>query len=181
MPASQRNLRLLRERAKLLAQKGKASHSDEGELFLEVVLGRDGHYGIPYHWLREVMPAQGLTAVPGSPPWVAGVMPRRGELMTVIALEQILGSSETPTPAPLVVVVTYDGMNLGLLVHQIEGNHRFFLHELTPPVHSQSQNSGIMLGIYSGKIAMLDISGIIASTEMMRGTTGEKSNGEEDE
>lgn len=55
------------------------------KLFLLFRLGND-HYALDATEVAEVLPLTALKQIPGSPAWVAGVLPRRGQPVPVIDL-----------------------------------------------------------------------------------------------
>lgn len=49
------------------------------------------NFGVPVKHLLEIRPASQLTTVPGAPPFLAGLVNIRGELLTVLDLAGVLG------------------------------------------------------------------------------------------
>ncbi len=114
--------RLLAERAHLLAR--RPSRSALGTL-TEVVICRlgDEQYAIELNRMRSVQRLTGLTAIPCTPGYVAGVLNVRGEMLTVLNLGVVFGL-ERPTAVAetaLVLVVELELARVGLLVDEVLG------------------------------------------------------------
>jgi chemotaxis signal transduction protein len=84
---------LLEERAARLAQAtAPLVEEDGGEtLALLVCRVRDERYAIEIGTLEAVHTAQGLVRVPCTPPFIAGILNVRGEVVTVLDLAAVLG------------------------------------------------------------------------------------------
>src|SRR5688572_13168756 len=62
--------------------------------YLTIRLGAD-EYGITLDAVREIVPIQGITRIPGTPPWVRGVCNLRGAVLPVVDLGTRFGFGET--------------------------------------------------------------------------------------
>jgi purine-binding chemotaxis protein CheW len=67
---------------------------DKAAQYLTIRLGAD-EYGIALDAVREIVPLQGVTRVPGTPPWVRGVCNLRGTVLPVVDLGTRFGFGET--------------------------------------------------------------------------------------
>lgn len=66
----------------------------------------DGHlFAIPVGSVQEVLKAQELTAVPGAPPEVSGLINLRGQIVTTVDLRERLGLPARGREMPTVNVV----------------------------------------------------------------------------
>jgi purine-binding chemotaxis protein CheW len=77
---------ILRQRAALLAR--ELPREEEAGALLEVVefsLGRE-RYAFAAEHVREVVRLEGFSPLPCTPPWVAGIMNVRGQILTLIDL-----------------------------------------------------------------------------------------------
>lgn len=94
---------------------------------------RGGRRGIPIAQVREVLRAQGLRRVPGTPPVHAGIVNVRGAIVTVLdAGCHADGTDEPATPAgPLagpravstgsIVLLAYGTRPIGIAVDSVDG------------------------------------------------------------
>lgn len=75
--------------------------------------------GAPIERLREVLPALGVTALPGAPPAVCGVANVRGTLVTVVDGRRLLGEADA-FPPDATVLVELHGRPVGVAVDAVE-------------------------------------------------------------
>ena len=74
-------------------------------------------YAVPVEHVLEVMPAVGVTPVPGAPPEVLGVCNVRGQIIPVLQLATALRLSESV--AARIVIVEHDARRAGLAVDDV--------------------------------------------------------------
>jgi purine-binding chemotaxis protein CheW len=85
---------------------------------LTVRLGRNLH-GIPIESVEEVLPALPVESVPGSPPFVRGVVFVRGHLIPVLAAAERLGLVDHQRPPePQIVCLRAAGRIVGLEIDE---------------------------------------------------------------
>lgn len=103
----------------------------------------DGHlFAIPVGSVQEVLKAQELTAVPGAPPEVSGLINLRGQIVTTIDLRKrlCLPARERQMPTVNVVVRSANGDVVSLRVDEIgpvvdPPEHSFEAPPETVPAH----------------------------------------------
>ncbi len=158
---------LHRRAARLAGETDPTRRAPRGELFLAVRLGARGHYGIPYRWLDEIVRPRGLTPVPGTPAFVAGVMARRGKLLAVLDLARLLGvtgAEDTDEEAgdTRLVMVSAAGYQVGLRVTEVLGNDHYRAESLdTNPVGADKGEAAWIAGIHGGTLAMLNLDALL--------------------
>lgn len=77
-------------------------------------------YGVRVDRVREVLRHQELTAVPGAPATVAGLLNLRGQVVTTIDLGRRLQlPARAAAEAPMLVVVLVGGESVALLVDRV--------------------------------------------------------------
>ena len=86
--------RLLEERARFLAGRGRASAASAATSLaapvLVVALGEE-LFGLPLDRVAAVLPAEATSPLPGSPPEVLGLRARAGRIHAVLDLARVLG------------------------------------------------------------------------------------------
>jgi purine-binding chemotaxis protein CheW len=118
-PGEERRVLDVRARA---AAKPRAQPDDTACLeILAFSLGGEA-YGVETRHVRQVLPLADLTAMPCTPPFVAGVTNQRGRILTIIDLGMLFelpprGLSELSR----VIVLAGDDSELGLLADTIDG------------------------------------------------------------
>ncbi|MDQ3557539.1 MAG: chemotaxis protein CheW [Gemmatimonadota bacterium] len=83
----------------------------------------DGHrIAIPVGTIREIIPARPCTPLPGSAPYVLGLVNLRGRLVTVIDLGLRLRlRAASNLPEHSIVVVEHAGKTVGIAVEELAG------------------------------------------------------------
>jgi purine-binding chemotaxis protein CheW len=116
-----RRRKLLRERASLLAREPAAEETGERFEVVEFLLGRE-RYGIETSYIREVCPLREVTPLPGTPPFVLGIMNLRGEILSVLDIRTFFGLGR-PAGSPLdkVIVLRGAAMEFGILADEVIG------------------------------------------------------------
>lgn len=162
---SPRDREVLHRRAVRLAGAAERERAaPTGELFLTVRLGARELYGIPYGHLDEIVRPRGLTPVPCTPDFVAGVLSRRGQLLAILSLRRLLPMEgrDEPGDDARIVVVRGGGITVGLLVDGIEGNDHGDHGALSPaPPSPGVRDPAWIAGIHNGRVAMLDIEALL--------------------
>lgn len=80
------------------------------------------HYLTPVEKCIEVINRVALTAVPGSPAWLKGMFPWRGDICSVMDLQLYLNNtSEIIQPRKKIILVRYKQELLGILVDVVNG------------------------------------------------------------
>ena len=121
---------ILKERAKMLAQKRKRQ---EAEAYIEVIefLIANEKYAIESEYIREVYPLKGITPLPCTPNFVLGIINVRGEILSVIDIKKFFDLPEAGlTDHNKVVIVQSDEMELGILADSILGMRSIPLKEI---------------------------------------------------
>ncbi|CAK0752921.1 purine-binding chemotaxis protein CheW [Gammaproteobacteria bacterium] len=79
-------------------------------------------YAIETRYIREVCRLKDLTALPGTPPFLAGVMNLRGQILAIIDLRKVFEFPDRGlTELNRVIVLRGGGNEFGLLADAIEG------------------------------------------------------------
>jgi purine-binding chemotaxis protein CheW len=119
---AERAARVLRARARQLAAAPADGHRPDGVDVLVCRVGAE-QYAVALDVLRRLQPARGLTPLPCTPPFVAGLLNVRGALVTVLDLGVALGLRAAPTvePTSQVLLVEVPRGEVGLLVDEALG------------------------------------------------------------
>ena len=169
MPTSDDARAVLDERAAALA-KVKVEEQDERHHadYIYFRLGMSARYGVPYSNLDEVMYAIKITPVPCTPAFIAGVINRKGHLLTVVDLQTFFGvKKEADSNEARIIVVHHADMQVGLLVSAVEDSGRYFPDRLAPPLPSANEvDADYVTGIWDGTIAMLDIDALLSDAAL---------------
>jgi purine-binding chemotaxis protein CheW len=138
---------------------------------LQLVAFRLGaeEYAIPIEMVESIIKLGPLTSVPGSPPYVRGVMNLRGRIMSVIDLRQRFGMpSGDDQPEGRILVVQYAETTIGILVDSV--SEVFNLDEMDfqppPPELGNGAVGGVDGIIHADErlIVLLNVESILRST-----------------
>lgn len=94
----------------------------EGEALQRIVLlGAGGHwFGVEIGAIREIIPPRPYTPLPGSEPFVCGLINLRGRIVTVLDLGARLGLAPSAAhPEHSVVVLEHAGRPVGMAVEEV--------------------------------------------------------------
>ena len=113
---------MLRSRARALAQEATSSATTVAALeVIEFGLAHE-RYAIEAAYVREVQPLEDLTPLPGTPPFVAGIVNVRGRILPVIDIKKFFDLPDAGiTDVHKILLVHTDEMELGILADTVVG------------------------------------------------------------
>ncbi|WP_024303753.1 chemotaxis protein CheW [Pseudogulbenkiania sp. MAI-1] len=122
----------LRQRTASWAAREQAADPDPPFEVLAFSLGEES-YGIAPHYVVEVAPLRQFTPLPGTPPFVLGIVNLRGRIVSVLDLRVLFeipkrGLSERNH----LVLLQHGGMEFGVLADRILGMQWVSPHTLQP-------------------------------------------------
>ncbi|HUO10097.1 MAG TPA: chemotaxis protein CheW [Phycisphaerae bacterium] len=144
-----------------------------GGKYLTFALGRE-EYGLPILKVREIIGLMDITAVPGTPSYVRGVINLRGQVIAIVDLRSkfcMPSVDATDQTCIIVVVVEHDGIkcSTGLVVDRVSEVLEIPSDTIEdPPGFTKDENSDFILGM--GKVGnavkiLLDIDRILSAAE----------------
>jgi purine-binding chemotaxis protein CheW len=146
--------RTLINRARLLAEV-PAQSADGASVDVLVFRLREEHYAIEASRLRLVHRGTSLAPLPCTPPFVAGMLNVRGEVVTVLDLAVALGlpgTSQKDAAMPI-LLADHARSRVGLLVDEVLGLKRIAFEKLDKPLSAND----FALGIADATIVLLDL------------------------
>lgn len=168
LPQDSASRKVLEARARVIAKPASLQQHVARDHYLQFRLGPVELYGIPYHYLEELLYVGNLARVPCTPAFVAGVINYRGELLTLLDLKQffrvdVAGLGEDAR----IIVVKYGSMRVGLLVDAVDGNESYQDTEVLPPLSSDGvSNMDYVLGIHQGRVTLLNLQALLEDTTL---------------
>nr|WP_320114028.1 chemotaxis protein CheW [uncultured Desulfuromonas sp.] len=125
--------RILRRRAQKLAETPQKKTTDEECLeVVEFLLG-DEHYAIESRWIGEVYPLREFTPIPGTPPFVFGLMNLRGRILSIIDLRTFFDLPDKGlSDLNKVIVLSHDNMEFGILADAVLAAHQLPINRILP-------------------------------------------------
>lgn len=164
MPTDTYSIKILEERSRLLFEKKEKKEISTNIIhYVQFILGKDEHYGLPYAHANEIIPNTGVTKVPFSKKNTEGVINHRGKLITIINLGKILNlTEENNNDYPYILVAHEKDQIIGFYAKDIIGGRYYHPEELTESIHySASRDSNYIKGLHHGSIAILNLETII--------------------
>jgi two-component system, chemotaxis family, chemotaxis protein CheV len=91
------------------------------------------YYGVNVAKVREIIRCPKLSGVVNAPPAVAGMMKLREKIITVIDLSMILNKDIGDMKADRVIVLEFNSVTIGVLVHSVSRIYRISWRNVEPP------------------------------------------------
>lgn len=126
-------------------------------------------YAFETKYLAEVHLIKGITTVPGTPTFVAGVINLRGRIISAINLKTLLQMGEKGlTDQNRLIVLSLDSMYFGVICDTVLGifpEDRALLKN--PPNNLPKSYSNYIAGIFTDNTILLDAQNILTSSEII--------------
>ncbi len=172
MPKEERLL--LRKRAIQLASEHQSEEKKANDLFLQINLGNDDHYGIPYKYMDEILQSTPITPIPQAADIITGVIFYHGDLIAVLNLSKMLNVSERferlneTISSSNLVIVTVEKLQIALFVNEVIGNCHYQHDQLDHSFQNKLEiESDPITGIHNGKVAIIDLSALFQNHQLL--------------
>jgi len=154
--SDEKKKKTLHQRATVLAKAKEKTIESE---LMDVVFFKlaDEIYAIESQYITEVLHLRELTEIPGTPPFVLGVINIRGDITSVIDLKRLFDLPEKGiSDLTKVIVIKSSGMELGILTEDVVGALTIKVSDIDEPLPTLT---GIRLdflrGITSDRVTVL--------------------------
>jgi len=165
---SQKAQSILRNRAEELATEHREEEIDENAIeVLEFILANE-HYAVETIYIREVYPMREFTQIPGTPPFVLGLINIRGQILSVIDIRRffdlpVKGLSDLNR----VMVIQTPKMEMGVLADRIIGVRRVSQDTLQPSLPTlMGIRAEYLRGISCDGLVVLDVQKMVADPKL---------------
>jgi purine-binding chemotaxis protein CheW len=169
MPSLEEKKKILKARAKVLAQEPKGEAV--AEEYLEVVefLLSYEKYGIESSYVREVYPMKELTLLPSTPSFVLGIINVRGQILSVIDLKKFFDlPGKGLTDLNKVIILHSDRMEFGILADGIMGVRDVSLNELQPSLPTLTGvREEYLKGVTRERMVILDAAKLLSDEKII--------------
>jgi purine-binding chemotaxis protein CheW len=162
-------VRILHERAVALARAPREESPPAGQLeLLEFRLANE-RYALETRHVVEVHPLRDLTPLPGTPPFIRGIVNLRGRILPVFDLKKFFSLPEQGvTDLHRIIVVRGNDLELGLLADVVASVRTVALESLAPPLPTLSEIAAEYLkGVSDERLVVLDIDRILADPRII--------------
>ena len=159
---------ILKERARLLAQRPEDETVGAAIEVVTLLLAYET-YAIETAYVREVYPLKDLTPLPCTPPFVAGIVNVRGQVMSVIDLKKLF---ELPakgiTDLNKVVIISDGEMEFGILADAILDVRNIPLQEIQSGLPTLTGvRESYLKGITADRLVVLDAEKLLHNKDIV--------------
>lgn len=125
---------ILNERASIVAKKAETADQRIVQIpVVEFVLFPES-YAVELKYIREVFTLRDMTLIPGTPPYVMGVINFRGSILSVLNLKILFGLKEKGlTEFNKVIILSNGALEFGIVADKITGNQNIPANTLNEP------------------------------------------------
>ncbi|MBK5275685.1 MAG: purine-binding chemotaxis protein CheW [Desulfuromonadales bacterium] len=126
-------------------------------------------YAIEISWIAEAYPLRELTPLPGTPPFVLGIINVRGRILSVIDIRTFFDLPHTGlTNLNKVIILQSGEMEFGILADEIIGTRSIPLAELQPPLPTLTGiREEYLKGVTRERTALLDGEKLLADRKIV--------------
>lgn len=160
---------LLRTRAQALARP-PVEEIFEGESIeiLEFRLASE-RYAVETSFVREVLPLRELTPLPGTPPFVLGIVNVRGRILPVYDIKKFFDLPDQGlTDLHRILLIQGHGLELGLLADAIAGTRTLPLEVLHPPLPTfTGVRAEYLRGLTAEGLVVLDLERLLTDPKII--------------
>jgi purine-binding chemotaxis protein CheW len=129
----ERKREILKTRAKTLAREPEIGEGTQGDLEIVEFLLSYETYGIESSFVREVYPLNEITPLPGTSPFVLGIINVRGQILSVLDLKKFFDLPEKGLSDLNKVIIIHDEiMEFGILADAVTGIRKISLDIIQP-------------------------------------------------
>ena len=168
-PDTEQTRRILKTRAQALASEPGKTKTDAE--CLEVTEFRLAHekYAVESRHVREVVPLENLTPLPGTPAFVLGIVNVRGEIFSVIDIKKFFDLPQKGLPdLHKIIVLQSDTMLFGILADTIAGVRQIPLTEIQPSLPTLTGIREVYLkGVTPERTVILDAEKLLADEKII--------------
>jgi purine-binding chemotaxis protein CheW len=159
---------ILRDRARLLA---RVDAQEDARASLEVVEFKlaNERYALETRHVQGVHPPRDLTPLPGTPPFVSGIVNLRGRILPVLDLKKFFDLPERGlTDLHRIILVRGGDLEFGILADQIVGVQRIAQERLATKLATlEGLQSDYLKGVTDDHVVVLDFERIVADPRIV--------------
>lgn len=159
---------ILRDRARKLAQEVQAKDAGESIEVIEFLLAYET-YAVETRFVREVRTLKDLTPLPCTPPFVAGIINVRSQILPVIEMKRFFDLPDKGI-ADLhhVLILQSPAMEVAILADLIRGHRRIQLEHVQTSLPTLSGiRAEYLRGITPEGVVILDVEKVLSSQRII--------------
>ena len=168
-PSPEEQRSILKARARALAR--EPVRADAAQEFLDIIEFRlaSETYGIESAFVREVHPLKDFTPLPGTPPFVLGIVNVRGQIVSVVDLKRFFSLPDKGLgELNKVIIIRDDRMEFGILADAILGTYSIPLEAIQPPLPTVTGiGAEYLKGVTGDRVIILDADRILGDEKIV--------------
>ncbi len=169
-PSPEEKRAILKARAVALAR--EPQQATTAQEFLEIIEFRlaSETYGIESAFVREIYPLKDFTPLPGTPPFVIGIVNVRGQILSVVDLGKFFNLPDKGGLGQLstVIVLRNEQMEFGILADAIVGARPLALNTIqAPPPTVSGIGATYLRGVTAERMIILDAAKILGDEQII--------------
>ena len=167
-PAAREKNKILKARARVLARETAAEKPDLEQIeILQFILAYET-YAIESSFVREIYPLTEITPLPGTPPFVLGIVNVRSQILCVIDLKKFFQLPEKGITDLNKIIIIRDGnMEFGILADAVLGIGELAAAEVEPGLPALTGNRARYLkGVTKERMVVLDAAKILSDEDI---------------
>jgi purine-binding chemotaxis protein CheW len=160
---------ILKARARTLAREQEPDECEQDRLEIVEFVLADEKYAVEASFVREVYSFKEFTPIPGTPPFVLGVINVRGQIISVVDLKKLFGLLQKGLTDCRETILISDGqMEFGLLADAVLGLRHIMLRDLqaTLPTLTGARTE-FLKGITAARVTVLDSARLLSDQRML--------------
>lgn len=160
---------ILKSRAMALAQEREKKQSAGEQIEVVEFLLAHERYGVESAFVREVYPLREFTPLPGTPPFVFGIINLRGEIISVVDIKKFFDLPEKGiTDLNKVIVLQNAAMEFGILADAVPGARLISVEQIQPPPEAfTGVREKYLRGITPERMAILDAAKLLSDPKLI--------------
>lgn len=162
--------RILRERARKLAERRQDSRPLVSVEHVLVVEAGGAVIGLPFTQLHEVVQAPPVVPLPTAPSFVEGIASVRGHLVSVVNLAAVLDGDASRRGSLLVLLETPKGL-LGLRIESVQGAREISEVEIAESLSADRRRANAVRAITKDLVCLLHLEYLLSAVTV-NGETG---------
>jgi len=166
---SERKREILKTRAKTLAREPEIGEETQGDLELVEFLLSYETYGVESSFVREVYPLNEITPLPGTPPFVLGIINVRGQILSVLDLKKFFDLPEKGlTDLNKVIIIHDEIMEFGILADAVTGIRKISLDTIQSALPTLTGiRAEYLKGVTDKRMVILDAKKILRDEKII--------------
>ena len=168
VPSAEEKHKILKTRARALAQEAEREKPGDYLDILEFTLAYET-YAIESTCVREIYPLAEITPLPGTPPFLLGIVNIRGHILCVIDLKKFFELPEKGiTDLNKIIIITDGNVEFGILADAILGIHKLAVEEIETELPTLTGiRARYLKGVTRERLVVLDADKILSDKDII--------------